>query len=87
MRRSPGGSTGISRRMRPEDLVRVGRLVLDGGRWGDTQSLPEAWIDEMLRPLRRVGPNVGYGYLWWTTGVPSPGSQMSTFRFAHTISS
>jgi len=54
------------------DVTKLGRLVLNRGRWGEARVVPEAWIEEMLRPIRRNGP-VGYGYLWWLRGMPSPG--------------
>ena len=61
-------------RLRPRDMVKLGRLVLDGGRWRGRQVVPEAWVAESLRshistgmPIPPGAPeNVGYGYQWWT---------------------
>jgi CubicO group peptidase (beta-lactamase class C family) len=33
-----------------------------GGRWGDKQILPEAWVRDMFSPSPT---NASYGYLWW----------------------
>ncbi len=48
--------------MHAEDQARIGQLMLNRGRWGDAQILPDRWISESLAPcpLHR-----GYGLLWW----------------------
>lgn len=73
-RRSPSGEiqSGGQIRMRAADLGKIGRMVLDRGRWQGRQVVPEGWIAEMLTPHREVGPYVHYGYLWWFTPVRSP---------------
>lgn len=53
-------------------LARIGRLVLDVGRWGEEQVVPEAFVRDMLTPWRSVGPGRGYGYLWWAVALPTP---------------
>jgi CubicO group peptidase (beta-lactamase class C family) len=53
-------------RLRPRDLAKIGRLVLDGGRWGERQVVPTAWVGEALRPRVSVGEGVTYGYQWWS---------------------
>lgn len=56
-------------RMSARDLARYGLLYLNRGRWGDTQLLSEAWIDQAFNGVatnfesRRF--DTAYGYLWW----------------------
>ncbi len=54
-----------------EDQARIGQLVLQGGRWGHVQVLPEAWIAQSVMPCA-LNPN--YGLLWWlnTQGLRYP---------------
>ena len=52
--------------MSARDLVRFGRLYLDGGRWQGVQVVPQAWIDASWTPSTTMENGVGYGYLWWT---------------------
>lgn len=70
-RRSPSGEvqSGGQLRISDEDMLKLGRLVLDKGRHDGSQLLPSAWIEEMLQPYRQVGANVRYGYLWWAIPV------------------
>jgi CubicO group peptidase (beta-lactamase class C family) len=54
-------------RMRPRDLVKIGRMVLDHGRWGGRQVVPADWIAASLQPRLATGfGGLGYGYQWWT---------------------
>lgn len=47
------------------DLARFGLLFLRGGRWGDLQVLPEAWVTESTTSYSETGSSGGYGYMWW----------------------
>lgn len=62
-RRRPLAFAGL--RLAPRDLIRIGRMVCDGGRWGDQQIVPEAWIAESTAPHVEVGDGLHYGYFWW----------------------
>lgn len=60
------------------DMVKFGQLFLQGGRWGDQQLIPEAWVDasflrrETFSPPRgSAGKTQAYGYLWWVL-APDP---------------
>lgn len=44
------------------DMARFGYLWLRGGRWGDRQLLPPAYVKAAVTPSAH-GPD--YGYLWW----------------------
>jgi len=55
---NPGGN-GLSCRV--ADMLKFGVLHLDGGVWNGQRVLPEAWVQEAIRPRGGV-----YGYHWWT---------------------
>lgn len=55
---NPGGN-GIS--CRTSDLLKLGILHLQGGRWGDRQVLPADWVKQVTSP-KRGNP---HGYHWW----------------------
>lgn len=61
----PMAYTGL--RLRPRDMAKLGRLVLNRGRWQGQQIVPEAWIDASLQPRLETGfEGTRYGYHWWT---------------------
>jgi CubicO group peptidase (beta-lactamase class C family) len=57
-----GGHWGGGMRIGARDHARLGLLMARGGRWGDKQILPEAWVRDMFSPSPT---NASYGYLWW----------------------
>ncbi|WP_427914886.1 serine hydrolase [Ramlibacter sp. MMS24-I3-19] len=63
--------TGL--RLRPRDLARIGRLMLEGGRWQGRQVVPEAWVRTMLAPC---GPLEGFGHHWWSGAVRVRGKEI-----------
>lgn len=60
------GFMGLNASVR--DFLKVGQLVLDRGRVGDTQVVPEAWIDRISTPVDRIVSDThtwGYAAQWW----------------------
>jgi CubicO group peptidase (beta-lactamase class C family) len=64
------------------DMARFGYLWLRGGKWGDKQIVPAAFVKEALTPGGAANsPGNGYGYLWWlnTTGKALAGLPTNAF--------
>jgi CubicO group peptidase (beta-lactamase class C family) len=55
--------------MSARDLARFGLMYLRGGRWGERQVVPQAWVRESTTGYSETHLPSGYGYLWWT-GYP-----------------
>jgi len=49
------------------DLLKLGQLVLNKGRWENQQVVSQQWINESLQPRAEIGQGAAkdYGYLWW----------------------
>lgn len=52
-------------------LLKIARMVMDGGVWEGERILPEEWLRTMLTPRHKLGEHVHYGYLWWATPIRS----------------
>ena len=63
-------------RLRPRDMVKIGQLVLAGGRWNDRQVVSKAWIDASTTPRTEASSNYSYGYLWWLGRSPFNGREV-----------
>jgi len=65
----PWGFSGV--RLRTDDLLSLTQLWLDGGRSGDRQVVPAAWVEEASTPYLPVEANAdsdwaqGYGQSFW----------------------
>lgn len=69
------GGAGLD--LTAQDLLRLGQLFLQGGRSGDRQIVPAAWVATATVPQfawrTTFGPltHITYGYLWWVSDAPS----------------
>lgn len=60
-------------KMRPRDMARIGKLVLDQGMWGDRRVVSSDWLRRSTSVYFRPSANDEYGYLWWGFDEPPPG--------------
>ena len=81
LRDRPAPFAGL--RMRPRDMAKLGRLMLNHGRWNGQQIVSAEWVDESLKPRLSVWASgspgnqpdeLRYGYQWWagTGGLARP---------------
>ncbi|MFG2417298.1 serine hydrolase domain-containing protein [Streptomyces goshikiensis] len=47
------------------DFAKIGQLVLDNGRVGDRQVVPQAWVDRLSTPVATMADGWGYSAQWW----------------------
>lgn len=53
-------------RMRPRDLLKIGRLVLDHGQSQGKQIIPASWIAQSMAPEFATDVrDYRYGHQWW----------------------
>jgi CubicO group peptidase (beta-lactamase class C family) len=50
----------------PADMVKVGQMVLNKGKWQGKQIVSKEWIKKSLQTLSKLPDDKGYGYGWWT---------------------
>ena len=50
--------------LRPRDMLKIGILFANGGRWHGRQIISESWVRTSLAEHSHVD-NVSYGYFWW----------------------
>lgn len=57
--------TGGGTRLCGRDLLKLGMLYLQGGRWSDRQLIPADWVARSVRTHVQANDENDYGYLWW----------------------
>ncbi|MCR9133937.1 MAG: beta-lactamase family protein [bacterium] len=57
---------GNNMALSPEDLLKIGQMLLDDGRWEGKQIIAPAWIKNSFKTYTYSNYNpYGYGYQWW----------------------
>jgi len=62
-------------RLRPRDMAKIGRLVMNRGQWEGRQIVSEAWVEQMLRDRLPAG-GLRYGWQWWHGQVRAGASRV-----------
>jgi len=60
----PKSAAGSS--VRSRDMLKMGLLVLNNGKWNGEQLLPAEFVQRATSPIRETGRESSYGYFWWT---------------------
>ena len=59
-------------RLRPHDLLRIGKLILDRGRVADRHIVSQEWLEASFGRSVSTGAGLDYGYLWFLGSAPVP---------------
>ena len=65
LRRLEDRRTSVITAAKTSDLLRVGQIVLNGGRWGEQQLVPADWLQQCLTVRTRTTFGLDYGYQWY----------------------
>jgi len=74
--------TGGGLQLRSVDLMKLGQLYLDGGRWGGKQVIPAAWVARSIAPHANAREGYDYGYLWWLQSFKVDGRAVRSYGMA-----
>lgn len=70
--------------MRPKDMIKIGRMMMNGGVYNGNRIVSSSWVQESTTQYFNTNYIVtygeGYGYLWWKGRDSNTGL---TFTFAH----
>jgi len=71
--------TGGGLQLRSRDLMKLGQLYLNGGKWHGKQVISEDWVRRSLSPHANAREDTDYGYLWWLQKFHVNGQIIRTF--------
>lgn len=61
---------GNNMALRPSDMMKIGRMVLDGGVWEGERIVSRGWLENSFQTYTRSNYNpYDYGYMWWKRPV------------------
>lgn len=75
----PADPQGVSHgwgdlQLHPYDMLRIGQLMLQNGKWKGRQLISESWLKQATAThVTTTGNNDQYGYYWWIPGPAYPG--------------
>lgn len=78
---SPMGTaqTGGGLGMRSRDLLKIGQLYLNGGKWNEKRIVSEAWVSTSTKPHVEIDDDTKYGYFWWLKDFKSGNKSFPAF--------
>ena len=57
-------SSGKRLFMSSRDMLKIGMLILNNGKWNNSQVVSSQWIMQATTPKTKI-TNIDYGFLWW----------------------
>jgi hypothetical protein len=61
----------ISLNLKPVDMLKLGVLILNKGKWNNQQIVDTTWLHKTFKEYFPSGNNVHYGYQWYICNYPS----------------
>jgi CubicO group peptidase (beta-lactamase class C family) len=61
------------------DLLKLGQVYLNGGRWNSKRIVPESWVISSTTPHAQIDEETKYGYLWWLKDFKAGGHSWSAY--------
>ncbi|MFI1770797.1 serine hydrolase domain-containing protein [Thalassobellus citreus] len=61
----PGTGEPLDFRNTPRDMLKLGQVYLNNGKWKNVQVISKAWVDKSTIAHQNVSTNSSYGYQWW----------------------
>ncbi|UTR09748.1 beta-lactamase family protein [Evansella sp. LMS18] len=75
----PVGGWGL--KLRSIDMLKIGILALNHGKWKERKLVSERWMGDAVKPhAPSKAPGQHYGYHWWIS--KSPGGNLPSFFYA-----
>ena len=63
---------------KPRDFMKLGQVMLDGGRWNGHRIISEGWAERSISTQLEM-QNMGYGYAWWIIEYPYRDGKVQAF--------
>lgn len=74
--------TGGGLQLRSRDLMKLGQLYLNGGRWEGKQVILADWVRRSIAPHANAREGFDYGYLWWLQSFEVDGRSVASYGMA-----
>jgi len=71
--------TGGGLELRSRDLLKLGELYLNGGKWQGKQVISQDWVRRSLAPHAHAREDTDFGYFWWLQTFHVSGQAIQTY--------
>ncbi|WP_010097407.1 serine hydrolase domain-containing protein [Ornithinibacillus scapharcae] len=63
---------GFGLTMKTDDMLKIGTLYVNKGKFKSKQILPQQWVEESTSPIVKVDDGTSYAYHWWNKHFDNP---------------
>jgi hypothetical protein len=74
-----GAGYPLDSEARPREMLKLGQIYANDGKWKNTQIVSKEWVDKSVVPALTASSTYDYGYQWWIRDIETSNHSYNSF--------